>query len=54
MVPSQSFHSNAGAQDRAIVLPPWGVQVCQVVALLVIAPLISGVIAKAEAGPGGR
>ncbi len=31
------------------MLPPWGVQVCQVLAMLVFAPLISGVIAKAEA-----
>ncbi len=31
------------------MLPPWGVQVCQVLALLVFAPVISGVIAKAEA-----
>jgi formate hydrogenlyase subunit 4 len=31
------------------MLPPWGVQACQVLALLIFAPLISGVIAKAEA-----
>ncbi len=31
------------------MLPAWGVQVCQVLAMLVFAPLISGVIAKAEA-----
>jgi formate hydrogenlyase subunit 4 len=31
------------------MLPPWGIQVCQVLALLVFAPVISGVIAKAEA-----
>ena len=32
-----------------MTLPPWGAQVCQVAALLLFAPLISGVIAKAEA-----
>jgi formate hydrogenlyase subunit 4 len=32
-----------------VTLPAWGAQVCQVVALLVFAPLITGVIAKAEA-----
>jgi len=32
-----------------IMLPPWGIQICQVLALLVFSPLISGVIAKAEA-----
>jgi formate hydrogenlyase subunit 4 len=37
-----------GAQLREIMLPPWGIQVCQVLALLVFAPLISGVIAKVE------
>ncbi len=31
------------------MLPPWGVQACQVLALVIFAPLISGVIAKAEA-----
>ena len=31
------------------MLPSWGIQVCQVLALLVFAPLIGGVIAKAEA-----
>lgn len=31
------------------MLPPWGTQLCQVLALLLFAPLISGVIAKAEA-----
>jgi formate hydrogenlyase subunit 4 len=32
-----------------VTLPPWGVQVCQVGALLVFAPFVSGFIAKAEA-----
>ena len=32
-----------------MTLPPWGAQVCQVLALLAFAPPISGVIAKAEA-----
>ena len=31
------------------MLPQWGIQICQVLALLVFAPLISGVIAKVEA-----
>jgi formate hydrogenlyase subunit 4 len=31
------------------MLPPWGVQVCQVLAMLAFAPLISGLITKAEA-----
>jgi formate hydrogenlyase subunit 4 len=32
-----------------MTLPPWAIQVCQVGSLLVFAPLISGIIAKAEA-----
>ena len=30
------------------MLPRWGIQVCQVLALLIFAPLIGGIIAKAE------
>ena len=32
-------------------MPPWTIQICQVGSMLVFAPLLSGVIAKLEAGP---